>query len=164
MNLYEITKEEERLTELFELVETEDDNNAVIELLEEIQKQITNKGSNIIKARKRTETTIESIKSEISRLNEYKKYLENRQEKFNNYVIECMKRLDVKRIETPLGVISLRNTPGKIVIDNPDLISNEYIIQKITFEVSKSKIKTAISNGKVIEGVHIEKGTTLTIK
>ena len=164
MNLYEITQEEKKLNELFELVETEEDNDAVVQLLEEITLELTKKSSNIIKARTYTRNTIENLDNEIKRLSEYKRHLEKREKSFSNYVVKCMQAIGIKKIETPLGVLSLRTSPGSLIIDDEKKIPANYYSQEVVYRLEKNKVKSDIKNGVAVEGAHIEKNTNLVIK
>ena len=59
--------------------------------------------------------------------------------------------------------IGTARTPGKIVIENEDLVSDEF--KKVKLEVSKSAIQDHIkATGNVPDGVDFERGVRLSIR
>lgn len=155
MNLYQITEEDRKLNDLISDVETEDDNDAIVELIDEISSQIKNKGTGIIKARMNTDSTIKALDEEIKRLQDYKKNIKNKQSKFNDYVLMCMDKLGIKKIETPVGTISTRKSPASLLIEDENLVPNEFVIIKQTESIDKTAIKNLMKKGEVVKGCRL---------
>lgn len=155
MNLYQITEEDRKLNDLMLGVETEDDNDAVIELMDEISSQIQNKGTGIIKARICTDSNIKAVDEEIKRLQAIKKSMQSKQSKFNEYVLFCMDKLGIKKIETPLGIISTRKSPASLVVEDESIVPNEFIVIKQTESIDKTAIKNLMKKGESVEGCRL---------
>lgn len=164
LTLYSITN---RFAELMEKTEndelTEEEYN---ELLQDLTKELQNKSSNIIGYIQNTESIINAIKDEETRLEEMRKTAEKRLDKFKNYVKENMEKLNITKIETSLGSLNITKNPMSVEIENEELIPEEFI--KIV--TTKKPDKTAIKNhfketGEVPEGIVIHTdNTSLRIK
>jgi signal transduction histidine kinase len=164
LTLYSITN---RFAELMEKTEndelTEEEYN---ELLQDLTKELQNKSSNIIGYIQNTESIINAIKDEETRLEEMRKTAEKRLDKFKNYVKENMEKLNITKIETPLGSLNITKNPMSVEIENEELIPEEFI--KIV--TSKKIDKTAIKNhfketGEIVEGTSIiNNKTSLRVK
>ena len=164
LTLYSITN---RFAELMEKTEndelTEEEYN---ELLQDLTKELQNKSSNIIGYIQNTESIINAIKDEETRLEEMRKTAEKRLDKFKNYVKENMEKLKITKIETPLGSLNITKNPMSVEIENEELIPEEFI--KIV--TSKKIDKTAIKNhfketGEIVEGTSIiNNKTSLRVK
>jgi hypothetical protein len=163
LSLYNITNS---FITLFEKAE----NGELTE--EEIQEQgndlalaLKNKSTSIIGYVRNSELMSEAIKNEIDRLTAMKKAVDNRIDKFKEYVKENMQHLEVEKIETELGTLSIGKNPASVEIYDETLIADEYKKEKVTVSIDKTAIKNAIKNGKNVQGARlIEDKTSLRIK
>ena len=121
---------------------------------------LTAKTDNIVGFVKKQEDTIQAFANRIDELktaqNKYLKGLD----KFNEYVINCMKQRGVTEIKGQLTTIKMRK-PTKIVeILNADNIPQEFIktTTKTTTSVDKTKVKNALKNGEEISGAQLSDG------
>lgn len=163
LSLYNIT---ENFITLFEKAE----NGELTQ--EELQEQgndlalaLKNKSTSVIGYVRNSELTSEAIKNEIDRLTAMKKVLDNRKSKFKEYVKENMERLDLKKIETELGTLSVASNPASVEIFDETLIAEEYKKEKVTVTIDKTAIKNALKSGKEVQGARlVEDKTSLRIK
>lgn len=139
---------------------------------EEIQEQgndlalaLKNKSTSIIGYVRNSELMSEAIKNEIDRLTAMKKAVDNRIDKFKEYVKENMQHLEVEKIETELGTLSIAKNPASVEIYDETLIKDEYKKEKVTISIDKTAIKNDIKAGKEVQGARlIEDKTSLRIK
>lgn len=162
-SLYEITNALKILQEkdIDEMSEEE-----LVELEKELEELLIKKSGSIIQFIQNVQSNIDAIKSEEKRLKEVRQYLENRQEKFQNYVINCMDKIDAKEIITDSGVLRVRNNPLSVEIIDEDLVPNKYKKQIVETKVDKNKIKEDFKNsGEMLDGVeYITTKKSLNIK
>lgn len=162
-SLYEITNALKILQEkdIDEMSEEE-----LVELEKELEELLIKKSGSIIQFIQNVQSNIDAIKSEEKRLKEVRQYLENRQEKFQNYVINCMDKIDAKEIITDSGVLRVRNNPLSVEIIDEDLVPNKYKKQIIETKIDKNKIKEDFKNsGEMLDGVeYITTKKSLNIK
>ena len=157
MNLYELSQD---LITLRDLEETDKD-----EVISIIQSEIVNKGKGIIQVIKSLESDVEAIKNESDRLAKIKKVKENNLKKLREYTKLCMEQMDLKKLETPIGNITIRKGVSTLKIDDESKLLDKYIEIVQTYKVNKDLIKTDLKSGQVVEGAYMtEPGTTLMIK
>lgn len=164
LTLYNITNKFTRLMDKVQEGElTEEEYN---ELGEELALQIQQKGSNIIGYTKNIELTINAMKEEEKRLSDGRKLLENKLEKFKQYVKDNMERLGITKMDTELGTLSIAKNPVSVEIENESEVPKEFKQEVITTKIDKTAIKNHFKEtGEVIAGVKmIVDKTSLRIK
>lgn len=168
MKLYELTEEERKLNDLFLAAIDEEtgeikDSEVLDELEAEFKTALTNKSAGIIKALRQQEAYIETTDAEIERLKAVKERTKKEIENFKHYIKYNMVQMDLKKIETPLGNLSLRQTTATDVYDESAL-PKEFLKEKITYTPSKTDIKKALQAGEEVAGARLVINTSLTIK
>lgn len=164
LKLYEITdgfmklldeKEVEDLTE-------EEQNNIKDQLTIALQK----KSNNIIAYYQDQNTLLNGIDEQIKRLQDYKKMIKNKLDRYKEYVKANMELLGIDKIQTELGTLSIAKSPISVEIVNQLLIPSEY--KEVVSEVKVDKKKIADNfkeTGEIIDGVRIiTNNTNLRIK
>ena len=153
VSLYNIKN---RFFDLFEKAENEElTQEEYQEQGTELAKMLQNKSSNIIGYQRNIEETLNSIKSEIDRLTAIKKAIEQKNNKFTEYVKNNMIELGIDKIETPLGNLVIAKNPASVEIYDEELIPNDYIQEKITRAPDKTKKKEALKNGENVKGARL---------
>lgn len=168
MKLYELVSEEKKLNELFILAIDEEtgeirDNETLEQLETELKNALVNKSEGIIKVIRNQESDLEMVTAEIERLTNLKNKIKKELENFKSYIKFNMKKMDIKKIETSLGNISLRQSTATEIYDETSL-PKEFLKEKITYTPSKTEIKKAIENGQEVKGARLIVNTSLTIK
>lgn len=163
ISLYGITN---KFTELFEKAENEELTQEEFEQQgNELAVMLQNKSTSIVGYYRDNESVIDSVKNEIDRLTAIKKLYENRNERFKKYVKENMERLELEKIETPIGIISIRKGVESVKIEDESLIPDEFM--RIKKEVDKTAIKKYLKEDEknTVQGVSLAIGdTSLMIK
>lgn len=163
MSLYEINQSYANLFDKFE--EGEVTPEELQETGNMLAIELQNKSRNIIGYEKSIELAINTYKDEEKRLAERRKVLENKLDRYKEYVKKNMEQMGLQKIETPLGVLSICKSPASVEILDESMIPNEYKTQKIVECVDKKAIKEALKNGENIQGVTLVEGkTSLRIK
>lgn len=162
-SLYEITNGLQVLQEkdLEELSEKEK-----VELQKQLEELLINKSNSIIQYIQNIQSNIDAIKNEENRLKSTRQYLENRQEKFKDYVLNCMEKIKAKEIITSSGILKVRNNPLSVEIKDEDLIPNRYKKQVIETKIDKNLIKEDFkTTGEMLDGIeYITTKKSLNIK
>ena len=168
MKLYELTQEEKHLNDLFlsaideETGEIKDPQ--VLEALEkEFKTALTTKSTGIIKALRQQEAYIETVDAEIERLKAVKERIKKGIEGFKHYIKYNMVQMDIKKIETPLGNLTISQTTATDVYDKA-LIPKKFLKPKIEYNPVKADIKKALQNGEEVPGARLVVNTNLNIK
>ncbi|OKZ77203.1 MAG: hypothetical protein BHW01_05615 [Clostridium sp. 27_14] len=161
LSLYDIVGAFPKLIDQEEMSE-EDKKEVEKELIELLQR----KSQNLIGYTRNIELTIEAMKSEEKRISEQRKAMENKLEKFKEYVKECMEQNGFTKIETTLGTLSIAKNPISVEIYDEKQIPDEYKTKVVTVKVDKTAIKKALKEtGEIIPGAKIiDNKTSLRIK
>lgn len=168
MKLYELVSEEQKLNELFLLAIDEEtgeirDNETLEQLETELKNALVNKSEGIIKVIRNQESDLEMVTAEIERLTNLKNKMKKEIENFKSYIKFNMKKMELKKVETSLGNISLRQSTATEIYDEASL-PKEFLKEKITYTPSKTEIKKAIESGQEVKGARLVVNTSLTIK
>lgn len=151
LKLYEITNGFMSLNNNEELTE-EEKNEIGVQLTEALKI----KSNNIVGYYQEEKVLLEGIDAEIKRLQDYKKAVTNRIDRYKEYVKENMQVLGIDKIETELGTISIAKSPISVDIIDEDKIPAEYKTIVQTIKVDKKAIADNFkSTGELIEGVRI---------
>lgn len=163
LSLYNITN---KFIELFEKAESSElTQEEILEQGNELALALKNKSTSIVGYVRNSELMSEAIKNEIDRLTAMKKTVDNRIDKFKEYVKENMERLDISKIDTELGTLSVSKNPISVEIYDEALITDEYRKERVTVTIDKTAIKNDLKAGKKVEGARlIEDKTSLRIK
>ena len=163
LSLYNITNS---FITLFEKAENEElTQEEIQEQGNELALALKNKSTSIIGYVRNLDLTSEAIKNEIDRLTIMKKAIDNKNTKFKEYVKENMEKLDLQKIDTELGTLSIAKNPASVEIFDETLISDEYKKEKVTVSIDKTSIKNALKAGKDVQGARlVEDKTSLRIK
>lgn len=168
MKLYELVQEEQHLNELFLAAIDEEigeikDSQILEELETELKNALVNKSAGIIKVIRQQEADIEMVEAEIERLKSVKERMKKGVEEFKSYIKHNMVQMEVRKIETPLGNLSLRQTTATDIYDE-SVLPKEFLKEKITYTPSKTDIKKAIESGTEVSGARLIINTSLIVK
>ena len=160
ITLYEMT------SDLIELMDAEINEEVKAEIIEAIKLQIETKAENIIAVIRNYETRIEAVKAEEKRLADMRKIGEARLEKFKKYVKENMEALELQKIQTELGTLSIAKNPLSVEVIELNKVPQEFLKQEIKISADKTAIKEHFKEtGEVPEGCIIYTDrTSLRIK
>ena len=159
--LYEITNSFMELNSNDELTDAEKQ-----EIGSQLVQALQTKSNNIVGYYQEEKALLDGIDAEIKRLQDYKKSVSNRIDRYKTYVKDNMQVLGLNKIETELGTISIANSPISVEIVDEDKIPAEYKTIVQTIKVDKKAISDNFkSTGEIIEGVNIiTNNTNLRIK
>lgn len=163
LSLYNITN---KFIDLFEKAENEElTQEEIQERGNQLALSLRNKSTSVIAYSRQLELTEDAISTEIKRLTDMKKVIVNRHTKFKEYVKENMEMLNLQKVDTPLGTLTIAKNPVSVEIFDESLIADEYKKEKVIISIDKIAIKDAIKNGENVQGAKlVEDKTSLRIK
>lgn len=161
MKLYEIAEAFLALDELLdnpEVVEEEVDT-----IKEVLTYELETKGDNIIRYCRVLESDILTLDEEIKRLQSLKKSKQNKVKKLKDYTMSCLYSMNITKLDTSIGKVSIRNNAPAVVLDD-DFDDERFKDEVITITYDKKAIKEAIKNGVEVKGASLVSTPSLTIK
>lgn len=163
MKLYQIKNE--YLMALYELSSDESLTPQIIEdSLAGIEAELKEKALSIGAYIKNCESDIEAITKYIKDMQLKRTRLTSKIESLEHYLITTMQACNQKKFEGVEFNIALRENAEHVVIDDTSKIEEKYYEEIIDRKLNKIALKTAIQNGEKIEGAHLERTISLTIK
>ena len=138
----------------------------VQELSTELSMELKNKSSNIIAYIVDSESLLERIKAEEKRLTDMRKKGEAKLEKFKEYVKNNMEVLELQKIQTELGTLSIGKNPISVEITQEDEVPTEFKQEVVTTKIDKKAIAQHFKDtGEIPSGCVIHtNNTSLRIK
>lgn len=161
MTLYKITNEIKAIEEMLDNEEI--DEETYKNGLELINYEIQNKGANIINFINSKVYDVETIEKEIKRLGELKSSRQKKIDKLKDYVVKCMEKVKINKIETTAGNFSFRKGE-RVEIKRYSDIPAKFRTIEIKEKVDKVNIKKAIKAGLNVDGAILLTKNHLQIK
>ena len=146
-----------------------DDNLTTEQIAEKINalnEKIEIKCENGISVIQNLQAKATAMDAEIKRLTQCKKAIESRIASIKDYYIYELSSIGKKKVLTNLGTMTVAKVGGKkpLKIDDETAIPQEYFNQRTVYELDKEKLRTAIEDGEVVKGAHLEeRGSYLKI-
>lgn len=132
-----------------------------IKINEQLNIALKEKSSDIIWYHFQNKDLIEQVDNEIKRLQAFKKFLLNRDERYNNYVMQNMKQLGIEKIETKGGSVQVAKSPLSVEITDENKIPTDFLKIEMVQKVDKNKIKEEFKKtGEVLDGVKYNTNNT----
>ena len=166
MNTYEISKEFYELQQLIELEEFDEngeliDNSGIIkELLNSLESERNIKADSIAYLIKIANESQNSIKDEITRLNERKTMFLKQENKLKELLAYL---LQGEKLKTDRFTFSYRKSTSVHILDE-SLIPAEFLKIKETVTVDKMAIKKMLVDFETVAGAELETKNSLTVK
>ena len=156
MKLYEIVM-------LYDELSAETDEQCYKDTKESIMFELAEKSTNIVAILTELQGDVQKIDNEIKRLQDLKKYKAANQEKLKKLITWAMQEMGLKKVDTALGVLSLRKSE-QVIIEDAEKIPAKYTNIKQEVTIDKTRIKTAIKNGELVEGAKLQENNNLNLK
>ncbi|MEJ8785359.1 siphovirus Gp157 family protein [Peptoniphilus sp. HCN-40583] len=155
MKLYEIA-------EMYEAMESLDDNIDITAALENIDGALEEKLENVAKLVRNLEAEAKAYEEEEKRLRAQKQAAKNRVESIKRYVKENLEEIGRDKVEAGIFKWSLQNGPGRVEITDETKIPEEFFVKEI--KPLKAEIKKAIESGAITEGAEIVREKSLRLR
>ena len=161
MTIYDI---QNQFLALYDLASDPDVDWDVFEdTLEGLEGDLEEKAINYGKVIRNLEAEGEAIKAEIERLQKQKKVRENSVERMKAALKTAMEIANKPKIDTALFKFCIRKNPASVVIDQGAVVPEQFLVPQDP-KVDKTALKEALKAGEEFEGIHLEQGTSLSIK
>ena len=114
--------------------------------------------------------TVKARREAAQRMTESARIMENRHERLTRYLIDSMRKHEIKSIECPEWTLRLQRNPVKVIIENEsdlpfsDNQGNELVNEVTTYKPDKKAIREAVERGEDVPGVRLERGWRLVLK
>ena len=159
MTLYEMTQEQKQLYEL--MTSGEIDEEVYADTLEGIG--IAEKIEGYCVVENELSGDLQKIESEIERLNEKKKSIENNIKRLRARLGDCLLSMDTTKYSAGTYTVYRRETQ-QVIIDDSEKIPAEFMRTRVSATPNKTLIKECIKEGKEVSGAHLQTNQSISIK
>lgn len=159
--MYDLASDYLKLMDMLE--SGEDDERVILDTLEAVQGEIEVKAENYAKMIRMLNGRAEDFKAEEERLAARRKAMENGANRLKKSLEQCMIALDIRKIKTGLFSINIQKNAPSVVIDNPNLVPEEYLIPQEP-KVDKQAIKDVLKKGEELPFAHLEQSESIRIR
>lgn len=166
MKLYEITAQYQNIYALLQNPEFAE-NEDILTALDQIEDAFENKAQQTIFMMKNIEAEIDSIDTEIKRLQAMKKVRQNNIDRIKNRLRENMKAVGMSKLNCGLFSLSYRLQEANAVeLDETEFLANNLDEDLVTVKVTpnKTEIKRRLQHGEEIIGARLVDSEVLTIR
>jgi len=125
------------------------------------EQNFTEKAINYGYVIKNFESEIDIIDEEIKRLNALKRARINAVEKLEKNISNAMQLFGITEVKAPTFKMNFRKSE---YVEVSDLLDQNYIVEKVSYQPDKIAIKNAIKEGKTVNGAAIIINYNLQIK
>jgi seryl-tRNA synthetase len=163
MNLFQISNEYKMV--MNDALMADELSEDTVKTLDNLEGLIEDKAVAIASIMKNCELEAEAVRTAIKEMQNRVKKLENKYDWLHDYLRGCLECSSFKEIrKSPHFVIKLKQNPIKVVVDNEELIGDEFKKTKEVKTIDKTAIKNAIENGVIVLGAHLEQANRVEIK
>lgn len=127
MNLIEITKDLKTLQDLVGEDLTEEQQKTLDILSIELMCKMEQKAESIVQLANSLECDLDQIDAEIKRLQALKKSRKKKAKALKEFLIYAMEQSNLNEVNTPTMNIKLRKIADKIVVEEPEKLSEEFL-------------------------------------
>jgi len=154
------------LSDIARLQDTELDEQTIADTIEAMGGDLETKATNVAMFIKNLDASAKQIKEAEKAMAERRKSIENKAEHIRNYLLANMVRTGITKIECPYFAISVRKNPPSVVVDDESSIPDTYFDTPppLARVLNKNRLKDDLKNGVVVDGAHLESGSSLQIR
>ena len=132
--------------------------------LEQLEIDFKQKAVGCASVIKNFDSWVVSIDNEIKRLKERKKVTLNKKERLKNYLLQEMKQSGIQRIEEGSHRVSVRKSPLKVEVEEPDQIPGQFQEMKTEYRINRTAIlKHVKETGEVPSGCQVNQSEYIHI-
>lgn len=162
--LYDLTGEMLELQMAIESAESDEDAAEIAELLQDAIGRLRDSADGLARLTRNLSMRCDAYRAEEQRLAKSRRALESSMERIKGALMGAMNASGMQRVQTSIGVWSLRLNPPSVCIDDETLIPAEYLEPQPP-KIDKQAIKQAYKlTGEEIPGTHIERAQGLQFK
>jgi hypothetical protein len=140
--------------------------DVVADTLESMAGDIQVKATNVAMFARNLESMADQIKAAEAQMADRRKAIERRADGIREYLMGCMERAGITKIECPYFKIAIRDNPASVVIDDEHVIPSQFMRQPPAPPAvpDKRAILEEHKAGRAVDGTHIVRTQRLDIK
>lgn len=164
LSLYQIAGEFRDAAD--KLAELDLDPQTMADTLESLGGDMEEKSKNTAFVVRNLEATADQIDAAVTEMSKRAATIRKNAERVRQYLLDNMIFAGVKKLETPYFVLTVRENPPRVIVDDEKQIPGEYFADPVIPppKLDKKLVAQAIKDGHSVPGAHVERGMSLQIK
>lgn len=171
MNIYDLKLEQQKLLEEIDGCDTPEELDEIAKLLEDVASTAKGKinfvSTLLLEAKAQADLAKEAKKIAVERLDRQLRRKERTEQLLEDYIVNAMFAMDIKKIECDLCNITRSLTPGKVMLlpnfDSSKIPSDCIEIVPAHVKPLLAQLARHLRSGEEIEGVELRKEQTIRI-
>lgn len=160
--LYELAGEYRAISDKLHDLDLPED--VIADTLDGLGGDLQEKSINVAKYFRNLEAMANQIKQAESQMAARRKSIEKRAASLKEYLKANMERCGITKIESPWFVVSIKQNPESVQIDDESVIPRDYFREiPASYQLNKVLCKQAMKDGFEVPGCHLSHGTRLDI-
>lgn len=135
----------------------------VRDTLESLQGDLEVKTQNTIAFARHLEKVAESIKEAEADMAKRRKAIENRAVDLRKYILECMQKNGIQKIDCPWFSVSIAKNPAAVLVEDERQIPAEFFVTPAP-QLDKKAVSEALKEGKDVPGAKLTQGYRLNVR
>lgn len=161
--LYELAGEYRAISDKLHDLDLPED--VIADTLDGLGGDLQEKSINVAKYFRNLEAMANQIKQAEAQMMARRNAIEKRADSLKEYLKSNMERAGISKIECPFFVISIKQNPESVQVDDETLVPRDYFREiPVSYQLDKTLVKTAIKDGYNVPGCHLSRETRLDIK
>lgn len=152
-SLYELAAGYATLLEAYDLAETEEERDEILEILESAEGDLNGKADNFAKVIRMKEEEAKAFKAEADRLNARKSAAENVVKRLKSAMLDSMKMTGKTEIQTSIGKWRVQMNPVSCEVVDIEKVPRQYHIPQEDKIDKKTLLADYKATGELIDGV-----------
>lgn len=163
-SLYELSAEYEQLLDLYDAAETDEERAEILDRIDAVDGDLTVKAEIYAKISRIKKAEVVAYDNEIKRLTKNKQASSNCAERMDSRICECMSRLGLTEIVTPIGKWRWRQNDWSVLVQNEDAVPQEFRKPQPD-KIDKLAIKQHFKQtGEIVPGVDMQRTESAIFK
>jgi hypothetical protein len=144
------------------LVDESDMPNEIInEILDAHSGEFSEKAWNVAAMVLQFDSEADMVRTAEKRMSARRKTLESRADWLRDYLLVQLIRTGTNELSSAEFVVKVCDNPPRTIIDDEDAIPDDYKEEETVISIKKAELRSAMLDGEIIPGAHLEKGKRL---
>ena len=159
-SLYKLADEFLELAQVL-VNESEMPNEIIEEILDAHSGDFSEKAWNVAAMVLQFDAEADMVRAAEKRMSARRKTLESRADWLRDYLLLQLIRTGTNELSSAEFVVKICDNPPRTIIDDEDAIPDDFKEAETVITIKKAELRSAMLDGEIIPGAHLEKGKRL---
>jgi len=123
--------------------------------LAQVQELLQQKVDKVVEYRKLLDDKLDIVDKRIKELSEHKNVLKNKIANFESYIVNCLAKMDSKKVFGDTHYINLPKPRKVVIVYNEKALPDDYIKKEVVEKIDKKLLLDKLKSGEEIFGAEL---------